>query len=142
MANELRNRDFDDFAPLDFFDNFGKNFFKSMTEGSSMKTDIRENEKYYQVSAELPGFKKENIDLNYDNGTLTVTGKHNVDKEQKDEKGNLIRQERSYSNVSRQFYLPNIDRDKISASYDGGVLKVTLPKSEEKLQSGKQIPIN
>ncbi|GEL16153.1 Hsp20/alpha crystallin family protein [Pediococcus cellicola] len=142
MANELRNRDFDDFEPFDFFDNFGKNFFKSMTQSSSMKTDIRENDKNYEVSAELPGFKKENIRLNYDNDTLTVEGKHNVDRAQKDEKGNLIRQERSYSNVSRQFYLPNVDRDKISASYDGGVLKITLPKSEEKLENNTQIPIN
>lgn len=142
MANELRNRDFDDFAPLDFFDNFGKNFFKSMTQGSSMKTDIRENDKNYEVFAELPGFKKENISLNYDNDTLTIEGKHNVEKEKKDEKGNLIRQERSFSNTSRQFYLPDIDREKISASYDGGVLKVILPKSEEKLEAGKQIQIN
>ncbi|AMV60879.1 heat shock protein Hsp20 [Pediococcus damnosus] len=142
MANELRNADFDDFAPFDFYDNFGKNFFKSMTQGSSMKTDIRENEKDYEVSAELPGLKKENISLNYDNDTLTIEGKHNVNKEKKDEKGNLIRQERSFSNTSRQFYLPDIDRDKISASYDGGVLKITLPKSESKLESGKQIPIN
>ncbi|AMV63442.1 heat shock protein Hsp20 [Pediococcus damnosus] len=142
MANELRNTDFDDFAPFDFYDNFGKNFFKSMTQGSSMKTDIRENEKDYEVSAELPGLKKENISLNYDNDTLTIEGKHNVNKEKKDEKGNLIRQERSFSNTSRQFYLPDIDRDKISASYDGGVLKITLPKSESKLESGKQIPIN
>lgn len=142
MANELRNRDFDDFSPLDFFDNFGKNFFKSMTQGSSMKTDIRENDKNYEVSAELPGFKKENISLNYDNDTLTIEGKHNVEKEKKDEKGNLIRQERSFSNTSRQFYLPDIDREKISASYDGGVLKVILPKSEEKLEAGKQIQIN
>ncbi len=139
MANELRNTDFDDFAPFDFYDNFGKNFFKSMTQGSSMKTDIRENEKDYEVSAELPGLKKENISLNYDNDTLTIEGKHNVNKEKKDEKGNLIRQERSFSNTSRQFYLPDIDRDKISASYDGGVLKITLPKSESKLESGKQI---
>lgn len=142
MANELRNTDFDDFAPFDFYDNFGKNFFKSMTQGSSMKTDIRENEKDYEVSAELPGLKKENISLNYDNDTLTIEGKHNVNKEKKDEKGNLIRQERSFSNTPRQFYLPDIDRDKISASYDGGVLKITLPKSESKLESGKQIPIN
>ncbi|WP_412989729.1 Hsp20/alpha crystallin family protein [Pediococcus siamensis] len=142
MANELRNRDFDDFAPFDFFDNFGKNFFKSMTQSGSMKTDIREKENDYEVAAELPGFKKENIVLNYENDTLTVEGKHNVEKEQKDEKGNLIRQERSYSNVSRQFYLPNVDRDKISASYDGGVLKVTLPKRTEKVEHHNQIPID
>ncbi|MGQ2283060.1 Hsp20/alpha crystallin family protein [Apilactobacillus kunkeei] len=139
MANELRNNVFNEFMdPMsNFFDGLGRN----MAISSKMKTDVIENDDEFEVKAELPGFKKEDISINYENDTLTIHAVHDLNKEQKDEKGKLIRSERTSSDVSRSFYLPDADTDKIGAKYDGGILDIMVPKSAEK-QSKHSISIN
>lgn len=139
MANELRNNVFNDFMdPMGtFFDGLGRN----MANSSKMKTDVIENDDEFEVKAELPGFKKEDIHINYENDTLTIHAIHDLNKEQKDKDGKLIRSERTSSDVSRSFYLPDADTDKIGAKYDGGILDITVPKSAEK-QSKHSISIN
>ncbi|CAI2553398.1 Acid shock protein [Apilactobacillus kunkeei] len=139
MANELRNNVFNDFMdPMtNFFDGLGRN----MVNSSKMKTDVIENDDEFEVKAELPGFKKEDIDINYENDTLTIHAIHDLNKEQKDEDGKLIRSERTSSDVSRSFYLPDADTDKIGAKYDGGILDIMVPKSAEK-ESKHSISIN
>ncbi|WP_353485671.1 Hsp20/alpha crystallin family protein [Apilactobacillus waqarii] len=139
MANELRNNVFNDFMdPMsNFFDGLGRN----MVNSSKMKTDVIENDDEFEVKAELPGFKKEDININYENDTLTIHAIHDLNKEQKDEDGRLIRSERTSSDVSRSFYLPDADTDKIGAKYDGGILDIMVPKSAEK-ESKHTISIN
>lgn len=139
MANELRNHVFNDFMdPMtNFFDGLGRN----MVNSSKMKTDVIENDDEFEVKAELPGFKKEDININYENDTLTIHAIHDLNKEQKDEDGKLIRSERTSSDVSRSFYLPDADTDKIGAKYDGGILDIMVPKSAEK-ESKHSISIN
>lgn len=139
MANELRNNVFNSFMdPMeDFFSGFGKN----MVNSSKMKTDVIEHDKDYQVNVELPGFKKEDIDLDYRNDTLSIHAVHDLNKEFKDNNGKLLRSERTSSDVSRAFYLPNVEADHINAGYDGGILSITLPKSVEK-ESKHSISIN
>lgn len=139
MANELRNNVFNDFMdPMtNFFDGLGRN----MVNSSKMKTDVIENDDEFEVKAELPGFKKEDININYQNDTLTIHAIHDLNKEQKDEDGKLIRSERTSSDVSRSFYLPDADTDKIGANYDGGILDIMVPKSAEK-ESKHSISIN
>ncbi|KOY76609.1 Molecular chaperone (Small heat shock protein) [Apilactobacillus kunkeei] len=139
MANELRNNVFNDFMdPMtNFFDGLGRNIVNS----SKMKTDVIENDDEFEVKAELPGFKKEDININYENDTLTIHAIHDLNKEQKDENGRLIRSERTSSDVSRSFYLPDADTDKIGAKYDGGILDIMVPKSAEK-ESKHTISIN
>ncbi|NBI01317.1 Hsp20/alpha crystallin family protein [Lactobacillus kunkeei] len=139
MANELRNNVFNDFMdPMtNFFDGLGRN----MVNSSKMKTDVIENDDEFEVKAELPGFKKEDISINYENDTLTIHAIHDLNKEQKDEDGKLIRSERTSSDVSRSFYLPDADTDKIGAKYDGGILDIMVPKSAEK-ESKRSISIN
>lgn len=139
MANELRNNVFNDFMdPMsNFFDGLGRN----MVNSSKMKTDVIENDDEFEVKAELPGFKKEDININYENDTLTIHAIHDLNKEQKDENGRLIRSERTSSDVSRSFYLPDADTDKIGAKYDGGILDIMVPKSAEK-ESKHTISIN
>ena len=139
MANELRNNVFNDFMdPMsNFFDGLGRN----MANSSKMKTDVIENDDEFEVKAELPGFKKEDININYENDTLTIHAIHDLNKEQKDEDGKLIRSERTSSDVSRLFYLPDADTGKIGAKYDGGILDIMVPKSAEK-QSKHSISIN
>lgn len=139
MANELRNNVFNDFMdPMsNFFDGLGRN----MVNSSKMKTDVIENDDEFEVKAELPGFKKEDININYENDTLTIHAIHDLNKEQKDEDGKLIRSERTSSDVSRSFYLPDADTGKIGAKYDGGILDIMVPKSAEK-ESKHSISIN
>ena len=106
-----------------------------------VKTDIHETDKEYVLEAELPGIPKENIQINYENGVLTIEGQHQADTKSEDDKGNLVRSERSFSSVRRQFAIRDIREEEIKAEYKDGILKVTLPKTAEKLEYKKAIPI-
>lgn len=112
-----------------FDDLFNDSFFRS--NSGVMKTDIKEKEGSYLLDVELPGFKKEEINLNLENGYLTIQANHNVDNSQKDEDGNVIRRERSYGSCSRSFYVGDVlTEEDIKAKYENGELKIFLPKKE------------
>lgn len=92
--------------------------------------DIRETEDGYIVKADLPGLKKEDIQIDLKDSTLTLKGEKKF--EEKVSKDNYIRTERAYGTFVRSFTLPhNVDAEKIKASYKDGVLELTLPKKEE-----------
>ncbi len=93
--------------------------------------DIREREHDYLVSADMPGVKKDNVDVQIENGVLTVTGEIERNSEEK-EGERLLRQERYYGKYVRSLRLgKQINSDKIEASLKDGVLELTLPKAEE-----------
>ncbi len=94
-----------------------------------MKTDIKETEDAYIVEAEMPGVKKENVELVCEKGVLTITAKANEEKTE--EKEGYIRKERSSSAMTRRFEIEDIDEEKISAKMEDGILTVMLPKSAE-----------
>ena len=100
----------------DFFDEMDKDFFgkKNLLYGkhgrNMMKTDVRETDNTYEVDIDLPGFKKEDININYENGYLTISTSKGLDKDEKDEQGHYIRQERYVGNMSRSFYLGDIPK--------------------------------
>ncbi|OJG29794.1 heat shock protein [Enterococcus casseliflavus] len=127
-------------TPFDFFEDFGRSFFDGF-KSNLIKTDIHENDKEFLVEAELPGIPKENIQVTYENGVLTITGQHQTDHATEDEKGRLVRSERSLTSVRRQYLLENVKEDEIKASYAEGILKLTLPKDQGKQASKKLIPI-
>ena len=128
MANELRDM-FNDDPMDDFFGNFGRSMFDAANASrNQMKTDVVEHKNDYQVTSELPGFKKNDIHMDYRNNTLRIHATHKLNKDAKNDQGHVLRKERSNSDVSRAFYLPNVDLSKVSATYDGGLLKVNLPK--------------
>ena len=110
-----------------------------------MKTDIRENDGNYEVDIELPGFKKEDINLALDGGFLNITAEKCLDKEEKEKKdGKIIRQERYSGSLSRSFYVgEDITEEDIKAKLEHGVLKLTIPKKEKKpaIPEKKQILI-
>jgi HSP20 family protein len=82
------------------------------------------------VKAEVPGMDPKDIDISLSNGVLTIKGEKKQEREEKEENYHLL--ERSYGSFTRSVQLPGeVQSDKISASYRNGVLKVTLPKSEE-----------
>ena len=107
-------------------------FQTSYIIGKMHKTDIREHEKGYEVDIDLPGFKKEDININYENGYLTISTSKGLDKDEKDEQGHYIRQERYVGNMSRSFYLGDIPKEDIKAKYEGGVLRLSVPKADMK----------
>ena len=123
-----------------FFDNiFDEGFSPAGVFGSSFKVDVRENEKNYTVDADLPGFKKEDVDVSYKDNYLTIKAKR--EEEKKEEKENYIRQERSCGEVMRRFYVEDVDEDSIDAEFANGVLKIVLPKKEKVVAEKKVISI-
>ena len=95
------------------------------------KTDLKETETEYQVIAELPGVKKEDVSIDLSpEGRLTIRGKKENEKEEKNDKWHRV--ERSFGSFTRSFSIPKgVDPAKISASYDNGVLKLVVPKTPE-----------
>lgn len=132
MAYEMKpfNRDYFDMSPSEMFRDFGKQFFSNFPETESVKTDIQEKEDKYEMTAELPGFSKDAIDVSYENGLLTIRAENNVVDEKKDDDGKMIQKERSYSNVKRIYSISNVDEENIEASFKDGILSLTLPKVE------------
>ncbi|MBN2852262.1 MAG: Hsp20/alpha crystallin family protein [Clostridia bacterium] len=122
----------DDFFNDDFF-----NENKNVTYG--IRTDVKENDKEYILEAELPGFNKEDIVLETTNEVLTIKASKNL--ETKEEKDGYLRRERRCGQFERSFSLDGVDKNAINASYDNGVLKVTLPKQEVKVEENKRIEI-
>ena len=126
-------------TPFDFFEDFSRNLFNDF-KSNLIKTDIHETDNEYIVEAELPGISKDNIQVTYEDGVLTISGQQQTDTVDEDKKGKLIRSERSLTSVRRQYLLENVKEDEIKASYSDGILKVTLPKDSNK-EIKKSIPI-
>ncbi|MGI6118976.1 MAG: Hsp20/alpha crystallin family protein [Desulfosporosinus sp.] len=119
---------------------FNDRFFPTLYKNSAqMKVDVKENENDYLLEAELPGIKKEEVNLQIDDDRLTISVEKNEQVEE--EKDNYIRRERSYSSMTRTFAIDNVDTDKVSAKYEDGILTVTLPKKLKKAIEGKRIEI-
>ncbi|RKQ88924.1 Hsp20/alpha crystallin family protein [Brockia lithotrophica] len=105
----------------------------------SFRTDIRETEDAYIVEAELPGVPKEAIRVTYDEGVLSIVVEE--DKDITEEKGEYIRRERYRGRNERHFALENVDEEKITASFENGVLRITLPKLKRTPPKGREIVI-
>lgn len=102
--------------------------------------DLSETDGAYKVSAELPGMDEKDIELSIDNGMLTIKGEKREEKEEKTKESYVS--ERRYGSVHRTIAVPEgVDEDKIKASFEKGVLKLTLPKSAAKKKSAKKIAI-
>ena len=108
-----------------------------------MKTDVHEHDDHYEIDIDLPGFKKDELTLNLENGYLTVGAAKGLDKEQKDKKGKVIRQERYAGAMRRTFYVGEaLTEEDIHAKYENGVLSLTIPKKDQKeLPERKSIAI-
>lgn len=141
MLNKIQPRNSDTYSmtPFDFFEDFSRNLFNDF-KSNLIKTDIHETDNEYIVEAELPGISKDNIQVTYEDGVLTISGQQQTDTVDEDKKGKLIRSERSSTSLRRQYLLENVKEDEIKASYSDGILKVTLPKDSNK-EIKKSIPI-
>ena len=97
-----------------------------------MKTDVRETEHTYEVDVDLPGFKKDEIKVDLKDGYLTISAAKGLDKDEKDKEGKYIRQERYAGACSRSFYVGDVETKDVSARYEDGILKISLPKEAKK----------
>lgn len=104
-----------------------------------MKTDVKETDTGYEVDIDLPGFKKDEINAQLDNGYLTISAAKGLDKDEKDKKGKYIRKERYAGAMSRSFYVgEGITQEDIKAKYEDGILRLSVPKKEAKAVENKK----
>ena len=121
------------------FDLLGEMFedpFFSEHESKIMKTDIKEKKDKYLIDVELPGYQKENIKIDVEDGYLTVHAEISSDNEEKED-GEFLRRERYIGSCSRSFYVgTEVQSEDIKASFKNGMLKIEVPKKDQR----KQIP--
>lgn len=125
------------YDPFRLFDEMERNFFKGSSIGE-FRADIRDTGDAYELEADLPGVKKEDIQVELDNNYLTISAERHAEK---DEKGNYVRRERSYGSYSRSFDVTGVQTDQITAEYTDGVLKLRLPKKQESLPTTRRLEI-
>ena len=108
-----------------------------------MKTDVRETDNTYELDVDLPGFKKDEVQLDLKDGYLTISAAKGLDKDTEDKKGKYIRQERYAGTCSRSFFVgETVAPEEVSAKFEDGILRITLPKkTEKKLPEKKTIAI-
>jgi HSP20 family protein len=116
-------------------------FSRDFLSAAAPVADISETDKGYEVTAELPGIDAGDIDIKFANDTLTISGEKKAEKEEKRKDYHLS--ERHYGSFQRVFRLPpGVDDSKIDATFQKGVLKVTLPKNATARNHEKKIPIS
>lgn len=120
-----------------FFNDFmmeplGKRFFNA-PQLQPMRTDVKETENGYELHIEAPGYKKEEISVDLKEGYLNVSAEHTENKDEKDANGNYIRKERYSGSCARSFYVgKSINPEDVHAKYEDGILKLDIPKKEQK----------
>ena len=132
---------FDD-SLSDFFD-FGRMMPQVSSElygkhaRNLMKTDVRESEKSYELDIDLPGFSKDEITVQLENGYLSISAAKGLDKDQENKDGKYIRRERYAGSMSRTFYVGDqLTEQDIQAKFENGILQLTVPKKEAKQVEG------
>ena len=122
---------FDDF-PFRSLENVDRKLYGKHA-GREMLTDVKEHENNYEVEIDLPGFKKEEITIELNEGYLTITASKGLDEDEKSKQGKIVRQERYAGVMQRSYYVgEQLTTEDIKAKYEDGVLKLEIPKKEEK----------
>lgn len=130
FGESLFDRFFDDSLEKEFFGTHNPLYGKHAK--NLMKTDVKDVNDHYEVAVDLPGFQKDEVNVELENGYLTISAAKGLDKDQKDDEGHYIRQERYSGSCSRSFYVGDFQPEDIHAKYEDGILKLTLPKADQK----------
>ena len=127
---------------FDLIEDMFRDPFFDERESRVMKTDIKEKKDKYVIDIDLPGYEKENIKIEVEDGYLTVHASTNSNKEEKEE-GKFVRKERYVGSCSRSFYVGDgIQQEDIKAKFEDGILKLSIPKSEpQKVETNNYIAI-
>ncbi len=141
MPSILKDNIFDDWMGFTFPD-IDKNLYGTRSQ-NVMKTDIRETENAYELDIDLPGFKKDEINVQLERGQLTIQAAKSMNKEEKDKEGKYIRKERYAGAMSRSFYVGEaVEKNEIRARFEDGILKLSVPKKDSKaVEESKYIAI-
>lgn len=123
-----------------YLDNMEKSFFGDMaSDFPQFRTDIIDKGDKYVLEAELPGFTKEDINIDIQNDRLIVSAEHNENTEEKKE--NFVRKERRFGSFSRSFDISSVKADEITAEYKNGILELNLPKKAGEVPASRRIEI-
>ena len=122
----------DDFAWTKGLDQVNRKLYGKHA-GKEMLTDIREHDDHYEVEIDLPGFKKEDINIQLQNGYLTVSASKGVEENENNKEGRLVRQERYSGTMARSFYVgEELQNEDIKAKFENGVLSLNVLKKDNK----------
>ena len=134
MPSIFNDNVFDDFFDFPFYDDRAEKKLYGHHAANLMKTDIQEHEDGYTLEMDLPGFKKEEIQIELNNGYMTISAAKGLDEDEKDKKsGKYIRRERYTGSCQRSFYVSeDVTEEDIKAEFKHGILKLFVPKKEAK----------
>ena len=134
MPSIFNDNVFDDFFEFPFYDDKAEKKLYGHHAANLMKTDIQEHDDGYTLEMDLPGFKKDEIKVELNNGYMTISAAKGLDEDEKDRKsGKYIRRERYTGSCQRSFYVgEDITEEDIKAEFKHGILKLFVPKKEAK----------
>ncbi|QUO22745.1 Hsp20/alpha crystallin family protein [Clostridiaceae bacterium Marseille-Q4143] len=134
MPSIFNDNVFDDFFDFPLYDDRAEKKLYGHHAANLMKTDIQEHEDGYTLEMDLPGFKKEEIQIELNNGYMTISAAKGLDEDEKDKKsGKYIRRERYTGSCQRSFYVgEDVTEEDIKAEFKHGILKLFVPKKEAK----------
>ncbi|MGN0586633.1 MAG: Hsp20/alpha crystallin family protein [Oscillospiraceae bacterium] len=133
----FENRTYNPFA---VFNDFDRDFFGGKFPMDTCRTDVRDENDKYIVETELPGFEKEDINIDIDGNHLILSAEHKTENEDK-VNGKYIHRERTYGSYRRSFDISEVNADRIEAEYKNGVLTMTLPKKSAEVPAAKRLVI-
>ena len=141
MPSIFRENLFDNFMDgftFPTFSNVDKELYGKHAK-NMMKTDVKETDKGYEVDIDLPGFKKDEIQLELEDGYLTVNAAKGLDKDEEDKNGKYVRRERYAGSMSRSFYVgEHVTEEDIHPKYESGILSFSVPKADQKSVENKK----
>ncbi len=126
------------YDPFRAFDEMERSFFNDR-QSLGFRTDVTDTGDAFKLEAELPGFKKEDINLDVENDCLTISVERKLEDE--DKRPNYVKRERVYGSFSRSFDVSGIDVEKIEASYQDGILTLNMPKKVEVKPASRKLEI-
>lgn len=126
--------------PFQEFENMAGSFFGPNFK-ADFSMDIKDDGAAYQLKADLPGLKKEDINIDLNGDTMTISAQRHSEYEEKDQKGNYVRCERSFGSFSRTFDVSGVDTDHLEAKYQDGVLTLEMPKKAEVVPESRRLEI-
>ena len=145
LPSIFRDNLFDDMFDFDFdreFDRMMRPLYGKHAQ-NMMKTDVRETGNSYELDIDLPGFKKDEISVQLDNGYLSISASKGLDKNEENKDGKYIRRERYAGSMNRTFYVGSqLTQQDIQAKFEDGILKISVPKKDvQQIEQNKYIAI-
>ena len=145
LPSIFRDNLFDDMFDFDFDKEFNRMMrpLYGKHAQNMMKTDVRETENSYELDIDLPGFKKDEITVQLDNGYLSISASKGLDKNEENKDGKYIRRERYAGSMNRTFYVGSqLTQQDIQAKFEDGILKISVPKKDvQQIEQNKYIAI-